>query len=244
MGATIAAGAAMLGSAALSAPAHAEVSYNIGIATDYIFRGLDALPSYYGDDAGPQAFGGADVTVEQFYAGVWLSNMGYGYDQGVEYDLYAGWKPQLGPVALDLGVIYYGYKDGEYNDYSDGNTIELKAAGSIPVGGATLGAAVYWTPDYVGDVNGSDDDDSVYYEANAAYTFSNKATLSGAVGVVTLDDDVYSIDSYTTANVGVSFPITDNLSVDGRFITVNDDAVDEFGNVAQDKLVATLKATF
>jgi uncharacterized protein (TIGR02001 family) len=248
IGTALAAGAAMLGAtAATTATANAEAawSFNVGLATDYIFRGLDATPALGVDDGGAQVFGGADLSVGSFYAGAWVSNVGYSYDQSVEYDLYAGFKPTLGPVTLDLGAIYYGYKDGEIFDYSDGNTIELKAAASIPAGGATLGAAVYWTPDYLGDANGVDDDDSFYVEGNAAYTFGNKATLSGAVGVVMLDDTVYAPDSYTTANIGVSFPITDNLSIDGRYIVNNEDAIDLFGpGVAADSLVGTIKATF
>ncbi len=238
IGTALAAGAAMLGSTAAIAPANAEVAFNVGLATDYVFRGIDQTTDY----SEGQAFGGVDATfAEQFYVGAWVSNTGSHDTQFVEYDLYGGWKPTLGPVALDLGFIYYGYTDSDFTvaDESDLNTYELKAAGSIPVGAVTLGAQLYWTPDFAGDAD-SLDNDGWYYEANAAYTFANKATLSGAIGAVDVDD--YVVDNYTTWNVGVTYPILDNLSIDGRYIGTDDDA-DTFGSNG-DTLVATLKATF
>jgi uncharacterized protein (TIGR02001 family) len=242
LGATLTAGAAMLGTTALGAgSANAETtwSFNVGLANDYIFRGIDQTSSDEGDG---EAFGGADVTVDNFYAGAWVSNTGSSYDAGVEYDLYAGWKPTLGGVNLDLGAIFYGYVDGRYINYSDANSIELKAAGSIPLGAGSVGAAIYWQPDYAGDADGLDND-GFYFEVNGAYTFSNKVTLSGAVGEVYVDD--YTTDSYVTGNVGLTLPVTDHLSLDGRLIMNNDDA-DAFAGAqyADTRVIGTVKATF
>jgi hypothetical protein len=44
--------------------------------------------------------------------------------------------------------------------------------------------------------------------------------------------------------VGVTYPITDNLSIDGRYIGSDDDALSLFGPMAEDRLVGTIKATF
>lgn len=220
-----------------TAQAETDVSFNAGVATDYIFRGIDQT-GYY--DEG-QAFGGVDATSGSFYAGAWISNTGSNPAQFIEYDLYAGWKPTLGPVALDLGVIYYGYTDSDLGgDESELSTFELKAAGSISAAGATWGAAVYWTPNFSGDFDGSDDNSGFYYELNGAYTFSNNATLSGAIGAVDVED--YAVDGYTTWNIGVTYPIIENLSIDARYIDTDDDAF--FYGFAGDRLVGTLKVTF
>ena len=73
--------------------------------------------------------------------GTWLSNVDFNNGTTMEYDLYAGVKPTLGPVALDLGVIYYGYAGKPSGP--DEAYWEAKVAGSVPVGKATIGAAVY-----------------------------------------------------------------------------------------------------
>ncbi|MBX3430036.1 MAG: TorF family putative porin [Hyphomonadaceae bacterium] len=232
--AAIAVGAMFVGG---TAQAETEVSANLGVATDYIFRGVDQTGFY---DEG-EVFGGVDATSGSFYAGAWVSNTGPNPAQFIEYDLYAGWKPTLGPVALDLGVIYYGYTDSDAGGgESDLSTFELKAAGSISTGGATWGAAVYWTPNFSGDFDGLDDNDGFYYELNGAYTFSNNATLSGAIGVVDVDD--YAVDGYTTWNLGVTYPILENLSIDARYIDTDNDAF--FYGAAGDRLIGTLKVTF
>ena len=232
--AAIAVGAMFAGGAA---QAETDVSFNVGVATDYIFRGIDQTGPL---DEG-QAFAGVDATSGSLYAGAWISNTGPNPAQFIEYDLYAGWKPVVGPVTLDLGFIYYGYTDSDLGgNESDLSTYELKAAGSFAAGGATWGAAVYWTPNFGGDFDGSDDNTGFYYEVNGAYTFSNNATLSGAIGAAEVDD--YAVDGYTTWNVGVSYPVVDHLSIDARYIDTDDDAF--FYGFGGDRLVGTIKVTF
>ncbi|WP_395644413.1 TorF family putative porin [Terricaulis sp.] len=231
LGLAVAAGAFMA-----AGTARADTAFNVGVATDYIFRGVDQT-GYY--DEG-EAFGGVDFTTGSFYAGAWVSNTGPNPGQFIEYDLYAGWKPVAGPVTFDLGIIYYGYTDSDLGgDESDLSTFEIKGAASIVAGGVTWGGAVYWTPDFSGDYDGLDNS-GFYYEVNAAYTFSNSATLSGAIGAVDVDD--YTVDGYTTWNVGVSYPVAEHLSIDARYIDTDDDAF-AFG-YAGDRLIGTLKVTF
>lgn len=233
LGLAVAAGALMAG----AGTARADTSFNVGVATDYIFRGIDQT-GYY--DEG-EAFGGVDFSSGSFYAGAWVSNTGPHPAQFIEYDLYAGWKPVAGPVTFDVGVIYYGYTDSDLGgDESDLSTFELKAGASIAAGGVTWGGALYWTPNFSGDYDGLDDNSGFYYELNAAYTFSNQATVSGAVGLVDVED--YATDSYTTWNVGVSYPITEHLTIDARYIDTDDDGF-AFG-YAGDRLIGTLKVTF
>jgi uncharacterized protein (TIGR02001 family) len=234
--------AAAAGALLFDGTAHAEptVSFNIGVATDYVFRGIDQTTAF----SEGEAFAGVDVSDGQLYGGAWISNTGPHFAQFFEYDIYGGWKPEVGPVTLDLGFIYYGYTDTDDTvgyDESDSSNYEFKVAGSAPVNGATLGAAVYWTPNFAGDNDGIDDNSGFYYEVNGAYAFSNSATLSAAVGAVDVDD--YTIDGYTTWNVGVTYPITENVSIDGRYVGTDDDATAGFGGNG-DTLVGTLKLTF
>ncbi len=76
-----------LGGAALaqSAPTFAV---NVGITSDYVFRGFSQTHEY---DPGVQ--GGVDATMGLGYAGVWASNVGFGNGTDAEVDLYGGVRP-------------------------------------------------------------------------------------------------------------------------------------------------------
>jgi len=221
------------------APTGPVVTFNAAVTNDYLFRGL----SQTSGDAAAQ--GGADVTMGMFYAGTWLSNVDFGptandpsNKTSIEYDLYAGVRPVLGPVNLDLGVVRYGYTDSPkaaHYDYWEG-----KILASHAMGPATLGAAFYYSPEFFGKTG-----DAFYYEVNAAYTLGSKATLSGAVGYQDLEKSKAGISSYTTWNAGVGYPITDHLSVDLRYWDTSHKATRFYTKTfAGDRIVATLKATF
>lgn len=236
--------AATAASMAMAGAAHADTTwaFNVGGASDYVFRGIDQTYDFSGSgDSGFEVFGGIDVSSGIFYAGTWLSNTGPNDENGVEYDLYAGVKPSAMGINWDLGLIFYGYNDSNGGTVtSAANTLEIKAAGSVPVGSATLGAAVYYSPEFA-----LSNEPAYYIEANAAYTFENKATISGAVGHQFLDSGFYGVDGYTTWNLGVTYPVTDHVTIDARYIDADSDAGALGGNAAVDgKAVVTLKAAF
>ncbi|MBA4014319.1 MAG: hypothetical protein C0481_20865, partial [Phenylobacterium sp.] len=136
---------AMSGGALAQDESALDLSFNVGAATDYVWRGVSQT------DESPQISGGVDATLGGLvYAGGWLSNVdfGSGNDTDFELDLYAGVRPQLGPVSLDFGILYYGYINAPTG--SDQDFIEFKAAGSVPVGPATVGAGVYYSDDFFG----------------------------------------------------------------------------------------------
>ncbi|HRO03231.1 MAG TPA: TorF family putative porin, partial [Terricaulis sp.] len=95
IGVAVAAGAAFGATGA----AHAQtVSASVTLTSDYVFRGM----SLSGEDAAVQ--GSFDYSTDLFYAGVWGSSLGSG-GTSMELDVYAGFTPTLGPVALDIGVV-------------------------------------------------------------------------------------------------------------------------------------------
>ena len=215
----------------------AEFAFNAGVASDYIFRGIDQTA-----DAEGQLFGGVDVTQDQFYGGLWVSNTGPDGDGAIEYDIYAGFKPSYFGASFDLGVIYYGYTNNDSGSVSsDFDALELKAAVSYPLGPVTVGAAAYYAPE-----NGAFGDAStLYLEANAAYTFEGGPTVSGAIGNYSIDDDLLVVDDYTTWNLGVTLPINETLSVDARYYDTNSDGVALFGpDLADEQVVVTAKVVF
>jgi uncharacterized protein (TIGR02001 family) len=95
-------------------------SYNIGLYSQYIFRGLTQT----GEE--PALQGGVDYSHSSgFYAGVWGSNIswledGDYYDNSsLEVDIYGGFASEIGDTGIgyDVGVLQYLYpgdkKSGE-----------------------------------------------------------------------------------------------------------------------------------
>ncbi len=201
-------------------------AFNLGAATDYVFRGISQT------DEDPQVFGGVDATIGGMgYAGVWVSNVDFGNGTDLEYDLYAGIKPTLGAVTFDLGVIYYGYVDSPSG--SDQDYVEAKLAASVPAGPATLGAAVFYSPEFFGNTG-----DAWYYEANfSAAIPETKFSVSGALGHQTVDIG----PDYTTWNLGVGFAITDHVGLDVRYW---DTGGNKFGTIGDERIVGGIKLTW
>lgn len=88
--------------AAMAAPAaQAEISANIGVTTDYLWRGMTQT----GHEAAVQ--GGIDYSHESgFYMGTWASSLGGGAH---EIDGYFGFSGEVGQLGYDVGYIYYAY---------------------------------------------------------------------------------------------------------------------------------------
>lgn len=200
------------------------ISFNLGAATDYVFRGVSNT------DENPQLFGGADLTSGMFYAGVWVSNVDYDDSTDAEFDLYAGITPTLGAVSLDLGVLYYGYIDAPSG--ADLDYIELQAKATVPAGPMTLGAGLYYVPDSYGGV-----DTSMYYEVNADYAVGEKLSFSAALGRQTFD----GAGDYTTWNAGIGYALTDNIGVDLRY---HDTDKHSFGKIYDSRVVLSLEVSF
>lgn len=201
-----------------------ELAFNVGGATDYVFRGV----SQSGRKA--QIYGGADLTHDRLYAGAWLSNVDLHHGATAEYDLYAGFRPQAGPVALDLGLTYYGYADkpaGADEAYS-----EFRAAGSVPLGKATLGAAAAYSPEFRFGRG-----QATYVEINGSTWLNDRVQVSGALG----HQSVTGPASYATWNLGVGYVLTPRLGFDLRYWDTDEHGL---GRDYGSKVVLGVKAAF
>lgn len=119
---------AILSIAAFPVASNAELTANVGWASDYIFRG------YYQEDSSP--FGGVDYAHDSgFYAGIWGADVGKGATDdnggGLEYDLYFGYSGSFGESGgFTIGYTGYFYTeddpteptvfDDEYNEVNLG----------------------------------------------------------------------------------------------------------------------------
>lgn len=205
-----------------------DFSFNVGVASDYVFRGASQT------DESPQIFGGVDYSNGMFYAGAWASNVDFGDSTDAEIDLYAGVKPTFGDVSFDFGALYYGYVNEPGG--ADWAQWEFKAAASMPVGPVTLGAAAYYSPDYTGVGT----DESLYIEANASAQLAEKFSLSAAIGNQSVEYEGLGSDDYTTWNLGLTYAVSDHIAFDLRY---HDNDTD-LGGIYASRGVLTLKAAF
>ncbi|MFZ6876491.1 TorF family putative porin [Undibacterium sp. Di27W] len=108
-----------------------EVSLNIGVASEYRYRGISQ------SRLNPALQGGADYTHNPsgFYVGTWLSSIKWVKDAGgsgeVEWDIYGGKKGEIiKDVSYDVGVLSYVYPSNGLNKvpgFVDANTTEIYA---------------------------------------------------------------------------------------------------------------------
>ena len=205
------------------AAAAQDVTFNIGVTSDYVFRGVSQT------DESMAVQGGVDVSSGIFYGGLWASNVDFYDSTDAEIDAYVGVKPTAGAVTFDLGAVYYGYVNAP--SAADYAYWEFKAGASVPAGPFTLGAVAYYSPEFFGGVG-----DTLYYEANASVSPADKWTLSAAVGKQTFND--FSAFDYTTYNIGVGYAFTDKISGDLRF----HDSDLGCGSICDSRVVVSLKA--
>ncbi|MEX2963489.1 TorF family putative porin [Microbulbifer sp. TYP-18] len=125
---------------ATAAESGISVSANLGLVTDYKFRGVSQT------DGGAAIQGGADLELENgFYLGTWASQVDFawgGDETDYEQDFYGGYTGEFSTgVGYDLGYIYYAYHGSDRDeDYQE-------VYGSIAISNLTLGAAYsddYW----------------------------------------------------------------------------------------------------
>lgn len=217
-----AAAAALLAASSASAQDEPQIAWNVGVVSDYVFRGFTQT------DEEPAIQGGVDLTAGSFYAGAWASNVEFGDDTEAEVDFYGGFRTEAAGFALDVGAVAYLYVEAP--DGADYDYAEFKAAASRAVGPVTAGAAVYYSPDFFGL-----DEEATYVEGSLAFAPAGRWTMSGTVGYQALDVN----DDYTTWNAGVAYAVTDNLTIDLRY---HDTDID--GPLSDGRIVGSLKATF
>ncbi len=123
---------------ALPAVSYADLAYNVGVVSDYRYRGISQTRLK------PAVQGGVDFSAGGFYLGAWASSIkwvqdAYG-DAQVELDLYGGYKGEIAKdLAYDVGLLQYiypGASTAQWNAaYKNPNTLEAYAA--ITYGPAT-----------------------------------------------------------------------------------------------------------
>jgi uncharacterized protein (TIGR02001 family) len=86
-----------------SATAQADVSANLGFASEYYYRGIFQESS--------SASGGIDYESNGFSVGTWAADVG----DGLEVDLYGGYGGEFGDFSYSVGFTGY-YYTGDFDD--------------------------------------------------------------------------------------------------------------------------------
>jgi uncharacterized protein (TIGR02001 family) len=231
---TVAAAGVALAGVAQAEETGPKFTGNVALTTDYTFRGISQTNN------GPAIQGGFDYTYDKFYAGVWASNIDFGLADGsTEVDLYAGFKPVVGPVTLDFGAIGYFYPNasdsGAELDYGE----VYGKASFAPAEGASLGAAVFYSPEFTGETGSG-----LYAEVNGSYAFNESFSVSGLYGYQKAEDADFSLsagqkDNYSTWNLGGTYSAY-GFGFDLRYVDTDIKDI----SIAKERVVFSIKRSF
>ncbi|WP_345549132.1 TorF family putative porin [Microbulbifer aestuariivivens] len=155
---------ALATSSAVNAEAGLSASANLGVVTDYKFRGVSQT------DGNPAIQGGVDLDFGNgIYLGTWASQVDFAEPAGeentdFEQDFYLGYSGELSSgIAYDVGYIYYAYHGSNQDeDYQE-------IYGSISISDLTLGLA--YSDDYW-------DSTGEFYYPYAEYSFALPSDMS------------------------------------------------------------------
>ena len=179
--------------------AQAQVTGNLGLTSDYRFRGVSQTQN------APAVQGGIDYAHSSgLYVGNWNSSVSsqmYTNGSGVESDLYAGFKKDIYKgLTLDVGSYNYFYPRATNNTSTNFDTNELFAGlGYGPV-------SVKYSQslsNYFGTANSKN---SQYYQADLAQPLtyiSKNLSLLAHVGRTEVNNN--SNLNYTDYNVGLGY---------------------------------------
>ncbi|MEW6165709.1 MAG: TorF family putative porin [Pseudomonadota bacterium] len=189
-----------------------SVAYNVGIVSDYLFRGISQT---HGDAA---LQGGVDYSHSSgLYAGVWGSTISWvddAYGSGTtEIDFYGGYKGSLATdLGYDVGLIHYNYPShGNPIAGTNANPNTTEVYGAISYKWVTLKYSHAISSHFVGWLGNNGNTDtkgSGYLELNAAYDLGDGWGITGHVGHQkvknVVDTGAITDADYTDWKIGVT----------------------------------------
>ncbi|WP_339746159.1 TorF family putative porin [uncultured Maricaulis sp.] len=167
-----------------------EVSGNITLATDYVFRGVSQT------DHGTAIQGGFDVGSDSVYAGAWGTNVDFGDGTNTELDFYAGYTPSAGGFDFDFGGILYAYP-GSPDTAGEQDFLEAFAGISRGYGSFDWDAKLSWSPDFY-----LESGPAWYAEFGASYQLAENFAVDAHLGLSRFDD--LPGDDYEDYQIGAS----------------------------------------
>jgi conserved hypothetical protein, proteobacterial len=203
----VAASVALVGMAPV---AQAEVSASVGVASSYLWRGID-LGDGYGT---PAVFGDLGFSEGGFYAGTWVSSGDA--NGGTEYDLYLGYGGEAGDFSYDVSLWSYQYPTAStrYLGFNSEDEIVVSPSNDESNIGDLMEAVVSlgYGPVSLSYYHGIQDLEEYYY-VNAGVSFGDFGVNLGAH-----EDDMMHIDFSYAYNDNLSFTFSQVVdNVDGAY---------------------------
>jgi uncharacterized protein (TIGR02001 family) len=208
--------------------AESPLSANVGVFSDYRFRGATQT------DKKAALQGGFDyATAGGFYIGNWNSSISWigGNSSGLESDFYVGYTTEVGGVGVDVGNLYYAYPGA-----SDANTNELYA--SLSFGPITFKTS-YSTTDYFGVDN---TDGTLYYNLSGSYELVEGVSVSASAGYTDLDK-AQAGDGYDYM-VGVSYGLPAGLELGVSYVSTSGNYKTWLGGLGDKGYVVSISKSF
>jgi uncharacterized protein Gcw-chp len=123
-----------------------DIAFGAGITSDYIFRGI--TQSNHNPSVNAYFEPRYNVNKDfQLYAGISAASISFPNRAAAEVDLYGGFRPTFGALALDFGAVYYWYPGGTCFNASVAPVFgqDCIENGNIPVNGNVVKADMsYW----------------------------------------------------------------------------------------------------
>ena len=204
-----------------------NLTWNLALTSDYVFRGVTQT------NYKPALQGGLDYAFGDsgWYVGAWASNVDFNDPDGpdLELDVYVGWNHDLTDEwNLDVMLNRYNYL-GEDDDFGDGDYNELITA-------LAWNEMITFTLGYTNDVYALDET-GWYYGLGGSWEVGNGFTLDAGVGYSTFDDET-EIEDYTDWNIGVSRDFGP-INIAAGWYDTDSNGEYNFGDTADGRFVLT-----
>ena len=168
-----------------------NLSWNLSVTSDYVFRGITQT------DFDPALQGGLDYVFggSGWYVGAWASNIDFAASDGpdIELDTYVGYGTSLSDEwAVDMHAVQYTYI-GEQDSYGSLDYTEFFVGTTF---NDMLTLTLAYAPDYANAGLSS-----TYLGVAGSWEVGSGVSLNAGVGHSKFSDDA---GSYTDFNLGVS----------------------------------------
>lgn len=229
---------------AAPAPAASPLTFNVGLVTDYRYRGISQSRLQ------PALQGGIDYAFANgAYVGTWMSTIKWIKDTPtagstpVEWDLYGGYKGELAKdLAYDVGGLYYAYVNNKYaNVGANADTFEIYGALTY---GIVTGKYSHAVTNLFGNV---DSKNSGYLEVVATFDLGNGWSLAPHAGYQSVKGPASSDGTYTDYSLTLGKDLGNGVSL--SLAVVGTDAKESFYTLAnkfngKNGVVAGVKYSF
>lgn len=156
----------------MASSAFAGASANIGVGSNYMWRGTTQT----GNDAAIS--GGLDYEFGNGLSfGTWTSNLGDG--AGYELDLYGGYTGKIGGADYGVSLTNYRYPTQDGSDFTE-------VGGSLGFG--PVSASVAYTIDSDEDTDAGFNEGDIYYSLGFSKEIKTGLSLGATVGSYDFDD--------------------------------------------------------